>query len=289
MLGAEQTGSQPWEPKNYDGKFEGPMRMRTALAKSKNMVSIRILDAIGPKYAQDYIKRFGFDAERHPPYLTMALGAGSVTAWQMARAYAVFANGGYLIQPYFIHKIVDDRGNAIALANPQRAGDESLRVLDPRNAFIMDNMMQDVTRYGTAARVARLGRTDLAGKTGTTNEFVDAWFAGYQPHLVGIAWVGFDQPRTLGKNQTGSIVALPIWADTNSESPAKSSTPSRVSRQAAPSQWKWNPPLRAATHSSPAARCRLMTILEPSSNVSSSTPSALASMSASMPLASRAC
>jgi penicillin-binding protein 1A len=211
VLEAEQTGSQRWEPKNYDGKFEGPMRMRSALAKSKNMVSIRILEAIGPKYAQDYVARFGFDAERHPPYLTMALGAGSVTAWQMARAYGVFANGGYLVQPYFIHKIVDDRGNAIALANPRRAGAEDLRVLDPRNAFIMDSMLQDVTRYGTAARAARLGRSDLAGKTGTTNEFVDAWFAGYQPNLVGIAWVGFDQPRTLGKNQTGAIVALPIW------------------------------------------------------------------------------
>src|SRR6267378_3616722 len=140
------------------------MRMRTALAKSKNMVSIRILDAIGAKYAQDYVTRFGFDPERHPPYLTMALGAGSVTAWQMARAYAVFANGGYLIQPYFIHKIVDDRGNPLALANPPRAGDETLRVLDPRNAFIMDNMMQDVMRYGTAARAARLSRVDLREK-----------------------------------------------------------------------------------------------------------------------------
>src|SRR3954469_11690761 len=137
VLEAEQTGSQRWEPKNYDGKFEGPMRMRTALAKSKNMVSIRILDAIGPKYAQDYVTRFGFDPERHPPYLTMALGAGSVTMWQLARAYGVFANGGFLVQSYFIHKIVDDRGNVVALANPQRAGDESLRVLDPRNAFIM--------------------------------------------------------------------------------------------------------------------------------------------------------
>ena len=157
VLEAEQTGSQRWEPKNYDGKFEGPMRMRTALAKSKNMVSIRILEAIGPKYAQDYVTRFGFEPEKHPPYLTMALGAGSVTAWQMARAYAVFANGGFLIQPYFIHKIVDDRGNPLALANPQRAGDEGLRVIDPRNAFIMDSMMQDVTRTGTAARAARLG------------------------------------------------------------------------------------------------------------------------------------
>jgi penicillin-binding protein 1A len=211
VLEAEQTGSQRWEPKNYDGKFEGPMRLRTALAKSKNMVSIRVLDAIGPKYAQEYVTRFGFEPERHPPYLTMALGAGSVTAWQMARAYSVFANGGFLIQPYFIHKIVDDRGNPLALAEPRRAGDEALRVLDPRNAFIMDNMMQDVTRYGTAARAARLGRTDLAGKTGTTNEFVDAWFAGYQPALVAISWVGFDQPKTLGKNQTGGVVALPVW------------------------------------------------------------------------------
>src|SRR3954466_10002198 len=211
VLEAEETGSQRWEPKNYDGKFEGPMRLRMALAKSKNMVSIRILDAIGPKYAQEYVTRFGFDADRHPPYLTMALGAGSVTAWQMARAYSVFANGGYLIQPYFIHKIVDDRGNVLALAEPRRAGDEALRVIDPRNAFIMDNMMQDVTRVGTAARAARLGRSDLAGKTGTTNEFVDAWFAGYQPSLVGISWVGFDQPKTLGKNQTGGVVALPIW------------------------------------------------------------------------------
>ena len=211
VLEAEQTGSQRWEPKNYDGKFEGPMRLRTALTKSKNMVSIRVLDAIGPKYAQEYIGRFGFDIDRHPPYLTMALGAGSVTAWQLARAYSVFANGGFLIQPYFIHKIVDDRGNPLALADPRRAGDEALRVLDRRNAFIMDNMMQDVTRSGTAARAGRLGRTDLAGKTGTTNEFVDAWFAGYQPSLVAVSWVGFDQPKTLGKNQTGSVVALPIW------------------------------------------------------------------------------
>src|SRR5437868_6384239 len=211
VLEAEETGSQRWEPKNFDGKFEGPMRMRTALTKSKNMVSIRILDAIGAKYAQEYVTRFGFDADRHPPYLTMALGAGAVTMWQLARGYSVFANGGYLIQPYFIHKIVDDRGNVLALAEPKRSGDESLRVLDARNAFIMDNMMQDVTRVGTAARAARLGRSDIAGKTGTTNEFVDAWFAGYQPALVGISWVGFDQPKTLGKNQTGGVVALPIW------------------------------------------------------------------------------
>jgi penicillin-binding protein 1A len=208
---ADVTGSQRWEPKNFDGKFEGPMRLRTALVKSKNMVSIRILDAIGVKYAQDYVTRFGFDADRHPPYLTMALGSGTTTAWQLARAYAVFANGGYLIQPYFIHRIVDDRGNPLGVARPQRAGDESLRVIDERNAFIMDSLMQDVTRVGTGARAASLGRKDIAGKTGTTNEFIDAWFAGYNPSLVGIAWVGFDQPKSLGRNQTGGLVALPIW------------------------------------------------------------------------------
>jgi len=211
VVDAEITGSQRWEPKNYDGKFEGPMRLRHALAKSKNMVSIRILEAIGPKYAQDYVRRFGFDADKHPPYLTMALGAGSVTPMQVARGYAVFANGGFLIKPYFIKKIVDDRGNILAVANPPIAGDPTLRVIDARNAFIMNSLLQGVTQYGTAARAARLGRADLAGKTGTTNEFVDAWFAGYQPTLVGVAWVGYDQPRTLGRNQTGGSVALPIW------------------------------------------------------------------------------
>ena len=213
VIEAEVTGSQRWEPKNYDGKFEGPLRMRTALAKSKNMVSIRILQSIDPKYAQDYITRFGFDADKHPPYLTMALGAGSVTPLQMARAYAVFANGGFLIQPHFIQKIVDDRGNQLGAAIPPHAGDETLRVIDARNAFTMDSMMQGVMRFGTGASSAKLGRHDLAGKTGTTNDFVDGWFCGYQPELVGIAWVGFDQPKTLGKNQTGGRIALPIWID----------------------------------------------------------------------------
>lgn len=213
VIEAEVTGSQRWEPKNYDGKFDGPLRMRTALAKSKNMVSIRILQSIDPKYAQDYVTRFGFDADKHPPYLTMALGAGSVTPLQMARGYAVFANGGFLVQPHFIQKIVDDRGNQLGTAHPPRAGDEALRVIDARNAFTMDSMMQDVTRYGTAASVSKLGRRDLAGKTGTTNDFVDGWFCGYQPDLVGVAWVGFDQPKSLGKNQTGGRIALPIWID----------------------------------------------------------------------------
>ncbi len=205
------TGGQVWEPKNYDGKYEGPMRLRTGLAKSKNMVSIRVLQSIGTQYAQDYITRFGFDAEKHPPYLTMALGAGSVTLWQMVRAYGVFANGGYKVEPYIVSRIVDDRGTVLAQAQPQMAGDEALRVIDARNAFLMDSMMHDVVRYGTAARAMSLGRHDLAGKTGTTNDFIDAWFNGYQPTLVGIAWVGFDQPRKLGNGETGGTTALPIW------------------------------------------------------------------------------
>ena len=211
VIDAEQTGGQVWEPKNYEGTYEGPMRLRTALAKSKNMVSIRVLQAIGPQYAQDYITRFGFDAAKHPPYLTMALGAGSVSPWQMARAYAVFANGGYLVDPYLVERIVDDRGNLLAQAQPARAGDESLRVIDIRNAFIMNSMLQDVVRYGTGARASALGRSDLAGKTGTTNDYVDAWFCGYQPTLVSVAWIGFDQPKKLGRGETGARAALPIW------------------------------------------------------------------------------
>ncbi len=211
VVDAAQTGSQTWAPHNYDGKYDGPIRLRMGLAKSKNMVSIRVLQAIGTQYAQDYITRFGFDADKHPPYLTMALGAGSVTPWQMARGYSVFANGGYRIEPYVVQRIVDDRGNVLAQAQPPRAGEESLRVIDARNAFIMDSMLHDVVRFGTAARAMSLGRKDLAGKTGTTNDLVDAWFAGYQPTLTAIAWIGFDQPHKLGNNETGAVAALPIW------------------------------------------------------------------------------
>jgi len=213
VVDATLTGGQVWEPKNYDDAYEGPIRLRTALAKSKNMVSIRIVQSIGPQYAQDFVKRFGFDADRHPPYLTLALGAGSVTPWQMARAYAVFANGGYRVEPYLIERIVDDRGNLLAQAQPARAGDEALRVIDLRNAFIMDDLMQDVVRYGTGARVAALKRFDLAGKTGTTNDYVDAWFAGFHPTVVAVSWIGFDQPKKLGTNETGARAALPIWMD----------------------------------------------------------------------------
>jgi len=211
VVDAAQTGGQTWEPHNYDDKYDGPIRMRLGLAKSKNMVSIRVLQAIGAQYAQDYITRFGFDADKHPPYLTMALGAGAATPWQMARGYAVFANGGYRVEPYLVRRIVDDRGNVLAQAQPPHAGDESLRVIDARNAFVMDSMLHDVVRYGTGARAMSLGRKDLAGKTGTTNDLVDAWFAGYQPTLTAIAWIGFDQPRKLGNSETGAAAALPIW------------------------------------------------------------------------------
>lgn len=210
---AAQTGSQSWEPKNFDGKFEGPMRMRTALTKSKNLVSIRILQAIGIQYAQDYITRFGFDASRHPPYLPMSLGSGSVTPMQMAAGYAVFANGGFRVAPYFIKKIEDEKGNIIEQFQPVSVTNGAKRVIDPRNAFIMTSMMQDVINHGTAVKARQLGRTDLAGKTGTTSNFVDAWFCGYQKDLVTIAWTGYDEPKSLGNNETGGRVALPIWMD----------------------------------------------------------------------------
>jgi penicillin-binding protein 1A len=211
MFDASQTGAEPWEPKNFDGKFEGPMRMRTGLVKSKNLVSVRILQAITPQYAQDYITRFGFDAKYHPPYLTMALGAGNVTPLQMVGAYAVFANGGFRVNPYFIARIEDAKGNIIAQARPERAGENAQRAIDPRNAFIMTHIMQDVVKMGTAARAMQLKRTDLAGKTGTTNDFIDAWFGGFGTGLVAVTWIGFDNPRTLGHNETGAQAALPMW------------------------------------------------------------------------------
>lgn len=210
---AAQTGGQPWEPKNYGGGFMGPMTMRVGLMKSRNLVSIRILQAITPAYAQKYITRFGFDADKHPAYLPMALGAGMVTPMQMATAYAVFANGGYRINPFIVSRITDARGNVLMDEKPVEAGDESHRVISARNAFIMNSMLHDVAMRGTAARTRALGRNDLAGKTGTTNDSHDAWFAGYQARLVGIAWIGFDQPRNLGNRETGGGLALPIWMD----------------------------------------------------------------------------
>ena len=211
LIDAAETGSVPWEPKNFDSGFDGPIRMRTALTKSKNLVSIRILQAITPQYAQDYISRFGFDPKLHPAYLTMALGAGSVTVLDMAAGYAVFANSGYRITPYFITRIEDANGKLLARAQPVKAAEGAQRVIDSRNAFVMFDMMQDVIRSGTGARAMQLGRSDLAGKTGTTNDQMDAWFAGIQRHLAAVVWMGFDLPKSLGPNETGAFAALPIW------------------------------------------------------------------------------
>ena len=208
---AAQAGGEDWEPKNYDGKFEGPMRLRNALAKSKNLVTVRVLQAIGPQYAQDYITRFGFDPKLHPPFLTMGLGAGSATPMQMAAAYAIFANGGYRVAPYLIAKVTDARGNALSEAHPVVAGEDAERAIDPRNAFLMTTLLRDVIVFGTGARAMSLGRHDLAGKTGTTNENIDAWFCGFNAAQVGVAWIGLDQPKTLGANETGGVAALPIW------------------------------------------------------------------------------
>ena len=189
------------------------MPLRTALAKSKNMVSIRILQAIGPQYAQEWITRFGFDADKHPAYLTMALGAGSVTPMQMAVAYSVFANGGYLVNPVLIAKLTDDKGhvlNETKLVPP----DESERTLSARNAFMMTNLLQEVTRSGTAASAkVKLQRGDIYGKTGTTNDSLDAWLAGFQRSVVAVAWIGYDTPRKLGARETGGGLALPVWID----------------------------------------------------------------------------
>ncbi|WP_323121890.1 penicillin-binding protein 1A [Burkholderia alba] len=210
---AAETGGQPWEPKNYGGGFEGPMSMRTALQRSRNLVSIRILNHIGTKYAQQYITRFGFDADRHPAYLPMALGAGLVTPLQMAGAFSVFANGGYRVNPYLIAEVTDPSGNVVVRAQPLVAEQNAPRVLDPRNAFVMNSLLQSVAQRGTGAKTNVLKRTDLGGKTGTTNDSRDAWFAGYQHTLAAIAWIGYDSPRSLGDRETGGGLALPVWID----------------------------------------------------------------------------
>ncbi|AXK64239.1 penicillin-binding protein 1A [Burkholderia anthina] len=210
---AAETGGQPWEPKNYGGGFEGPMSMRTALQRSRNLVSIRILNHIGTKYAQQYITRFGFDADRHPAYLPMALGAGQVTPLQMAGAYSVFANGGYRVNPYLIAEVTDPNGAIVVRAQPLVAEENAPRAIDARNAYVMNSLLQSVAQRGTGARTNVLKRGDLAGKTGTTNDSHDAWFAGYQHTLAAIAWIGYDNPRSLGDRETGGGLSLPVWID----------------------------------------------------------------------------
>ena len=206
-------GGEPWEPRNDDG-YDGPISLRQALARSKNVVAVRLLQAISPQYAQDYLQRFGFEAARHPANLTMVLGSGSVTPLQMASAYAVFANGGFTVTPRLIEKITDARGNVLWEAPPPPVRQENQRAIDPRNAFIIDSMLREVASSGTGAAASqRLGRHDLAGKTGTTSDAVDGWFAGYSGNIVAVSWMGHDQPRSLGAREFGATLALPMWTD----------------------------------------------------------------------------
>ena len=208
---ASVTGSQAWEPKNYDGKFEGAMPLKTGLAKSKNMISLRILQAIGAPYAQAWATRFGFEAEKHPPYLTMALGAGSVTPLQLSVGYSAFANGGFRVNPHLITKVTDQMGKVLSQYTPIEL-DETAKAVEPRNAFMMSHLLQEVARSGTASRATQvLKRPDIYGKTGTTNDSMDAWFAGYHPTLAAVTWIGYDTPKKLGDKETGGGLALPVW------------------------------------------------------------------------------
>jgi penicillin-binding protein 1A len=208
-----ETGGVSWEPKNYDATMEGPLTLRNALAKSKNLVSIRVLQSVGTEFAHAHVARFGFDMSRIPPYMTMALGAGEVTPLSLAAAYAVFANGGHAITPWHLLRVTDKDGNVLEQFSPP-----PLRpAIDARNAFITTSLMRDVIRRGTATAAMSLGRQDIAGKTGTTNEHHDAWFAGFQATRVAVAWMGYDQPRPLGSGETGGGTALPIWVRYMSE------------------------------------------------------------------------
>ena len=210
---ASVTGGKPWEPKNYDGQYDGPMTVRAALAKSKNMVSIQILRAVGTQSAQQWLTRFGLDPAKHPPYLTMALGAGAVSPLEMAAGYAVFANGGHYLPPVLITRITDPSDRVLMEVSTQTPN-ETNRTLPARNAFIMSQLLNEITRSGTAARAqATLKRPDLYGKTGTTNDAQDAWFVGFHPTLSAAVWLGYDKPRSLGRRATGGALALPIWID----------------------------------------------------------------------------
>ena len=213
-LQAEDGGTPSWNPGNSDGQFDGPMTVRDGLVRSKNLVSIRILQRIGLAAARDGLARFGFDPQRHPSDLTLALGTGSVTPLEMAAAYGVFANGGHRVAPVLIERIVAADGSVLFEAPPAPPLDEGNRVVSARTVFLANSLMQDVTARGTAARAqATLQRPDLYGKTGTTNDAVDAWFAGWAPGVVGVGWIGHDTPRSLGERESGGGLALPVWIE----------------------------------------------------------------------------
>ena len=202
-----------WNPKNSDGRYSGYITLRQALTASKNMVSIRILMSIGVGYAQQYIQRFGFRPSEIPASLSMALGTGETTPLRMAEAYTVFANGGYKVSAHVIDKIYDSQGRLRAQMQPLVAGENAPQVIDPRNAYIMYRIMQDVVRYGTARGALSIGRSDIAGKTGTTNDNKDAWFVGFNPDIVTAVFIGFDKPRSMGRAGYGGTIALPVWVE----------------------------------------------------------------------------
>ncbi len=229
------SSSGMWRPKNADGKFMGPIRIRLALAKSRNLAIVNLINRMSVEYAREYIQNFGFAPETMPPDMSMALGSGSVTPLELARGFAVFANGGYRVQPYLIERIKDAQGSLLFEAQPLRAcmecwldnEEDEAKVLpvgasddpraplgiDPRIAYNMDSMLKDVIASGTATRARRLKRDDIAGKTGTTNDSRDSWFAGYQPQLVAVAWIGRDDNKPLGRGEWGGTAALGIWMD----------------------------------------------------------------------------
>ena len=202
-----------WTPKNSDGRYSGYITLRQALTASKNMVSIRILMSIGVGYAQQYIQRFGFKPSELPASLSMALGTGETTPLKIAEAYSVFANGGYRVSSHVIDKIYDSDGRLRAQMQPLVAGQNAPQAIDPRNAYIMYKIMQDVVRVGTARGAAALGRSDIAGKTGTTNDNKDAWFVGFNPDVVTAVYIGFDKPKSMGRAGYGGTIAVPVWVD----------------------------------------------------------------------------
>jgi penicillin-binding protein 1A len=207
------TNVGDWDPGNSDGSTDGPITVREALTRSKNLVTIRLVQLLGAPAMRDWTARFGFDAQRQPDNLTLALGTGATTPLQLASAYGVLANGGYLLPSTLIKRVADSKGEVIFEA-PAQVLDESLRVTSERNTFVTNTLLQEVTRAGTAARAqATLKRPDLYGKTGTTNEVVDAWFAGFQPGLVSVVWLGYDEPRSLGSHASGGSLALPAWIE----------------------------------------------------------------------------
>lgn len=207
------TNVGDWDPGNSDGSTDGPITVREALTRSKNLVTIRLVQLLGAPAMRDWTARFGFDAQRQPDNLTLALGTGATTPLQLASAYGVLANGGYLLPSTLIKRVADSKGEVIFEA-PAQVLDESLRVTSERNTFVTNTLLQEVTRAGTAARAqATLKRPDLYGKTGTTNEVVDAWFAGFQPGLVAVVWLGYDEPRSLGSHASGGSLALPAWIE----------------------------------------------------------------------------